>query len=68
MNNSLKFKDNHDAIEFPGNLLKCYDQETIEIVEVFQLVCLNILRQYEWECFSRSLVFCDIRKLIAFKM
>ena len=54
MNYSLKLKDHRDAIEFPGNLLKCYDQETMETVETFQLVCLNILRQYKWVYFSRS--------------
>ena len=54
MNYSLKLKDHRDAIEFPGNLLKCYDQETMETVETFQLVCLNILRQYKCVYFSRS--------------
>ena len=35
MNSSLKLKEHHDAIEFLGNLLKHYDNETIETGELF---------------------------------
>ena len=42
MKSSLKLKEHHDAIEFLGNLIKHYENETIETGEVFQCECINI--------------------------